>query len=120
MPDISYKLIEYRRFDLKGDLIRKSEILCTLWKKLEPLRPLLAKNNMNSLNDYLGILFNDFARHNNIEGTKQNNYLKNMSSDEIEKWYDKTFDLFLLGMEYVDYINLKPELDRLKNNLKNR
>lgn len=118
--DISYKLIEYRRFDLKGDLIRKSEILCTLWKRLEPLRPLLVKNNMNTLNNYLGILFNDFARHNNIEGAKQNNYIKDMSSDEIEKWYDKTFDLFLLAMEYTDYISIKPELDKLKSGLKDQ
>ena len=33
--DIADSTIEYRRHDMKGDLRRKGEVLCTLFKKLE-------------------------------------------------------------------------------------
>lgn len=114
-PDISLKVIEYKRYVLQGNLERKAEILCTLWKKYEAVREIIRSNNLSTLDGFIGCLYNDvIIRHNNIEGKKPNIFVQGMSLDELETWYDKAYDLFLLSLLHVNYIENKNELDEFK------
>ena len=112
--DIKDSIIEYRRHDLEGDIKRKTEILCTLWKKYEPIRSKLKANNLTGLDDNIGFIFNEVVvRHNNIEGPKANKAAQSLSPKELEIWADRSYDMFLLAMLHFEYFSYKKEIEDL-------
>lgn len=117
--DISDKVIEYKRFALKGDLDRKSEILNTIGKKYEPITDKLKCNNFSGIVHDIGFLLNNInIRHNNIEGAKAQNEVISMSPDELENWYDKTYDTLLLALMLAKYIDIRDDINFLKTRFK--
>ena len=117
--DISNQVIEYKRSALKGDLKRKSEILNTIGKKYESVIEKLKSNNFQSIVHDIGFLLNNMdIRHNNTEGVKAKNELISMPFDELENWYDKTYDTLLLALMLAKYIDRKDDINYLKTRFK--
>lgn len=69
--DVSYRVLEYNHYSLKGDIVRKRDVLRILADKLEPQRKQLKGIN-SKLEDDVFALFNNLnIRHNNcMEGDK--------------------------------------------------
>lgn len=111
----SMKIIEYNHYLLKGDLQRKKEILFALGNEFEPLRDKLEKNGYKMIVSDAGHLLNNMnIRHNNCEGEHYQEHTANLSSEELEKWYDKTYDVLLFAFMADNYINLHEEIKELR------
>lgn len=111
--DIAYRLIEYRRHNMKGDIESKTEILMSLWKKYEPIRDKLKQNNQSKLDDYIGFLLNEVnMRHNNVEGKKAHKLVQKMQNSEFEPWCDQAYDFILLALMLNDYYQVKDDVDK--------
>ena len=118
--DVADRVIEYRRYGLKGNIERKCEILNTLAKKFEAIRPELKANNFSEIEDKTGRMLNNLdIRHNNTSGKNEKDIVKQMSDEELEQWYDKTYDLLLMCFMFHNYLSFKDEIKDLNKNLKN-
>ena len=117
--NISEKVISYRRFSLKGDLETKKEIILKLAEKIEPLRSKFKSTSYNMLMDDVQMLLNNLnLRHNNLEGVNKKDYLISMNDNELEKWYDRTYDMILGIIIVNDYLDSKESLSELKAKIK--
>jgi len=117
--DISDRVIEYKRFDLKGNLDKKREILQLLSNKFEGIKSNLKENNYSYIiNEASGLLNNLNIRHNNYEGQNANERVLNMDAEELECWYDKTYDLILLSLMINHYLSYKSHIKNLNKELK--
>lgn len=120
-PDISANIIEYRRYSLKGNLERKREILYNLSNKFEAIRPKLKANNFTEIEGKVGSLINNLnIRHNTVEGEGEIGIVKNMSNEELEQWYDKTYDLLLMCFMFHHYLEFRDEIKDLNKILKSK
>lgn len=118
-PDITDSVIEYRRFRLKGDIESKRSILKELANKFEPLSIKLKSTEFNSFSDDIGTLLNNLnIRHNNFEGKSKKQYIVDMKNNELEEWYDKTYDMILVALLIDKYIDDKSKIKELKEHLK--
>lgn len=119
IPSITTSVIEYRRFSLKGDIDSKSSILKELANKIEPLDKKFKSTEFNSFMDDIGTLLNNLnIRHNNIEGKYKQPYIVDMKPEELEEWYDKTYDMILVALLIDKYIDDKSKIKELKKYLK--
>ena len=114
--DISDTVIEYRRFALKGDIDTKKEIILKLANKVEPLRKKFNGTPYKNILEDINMLLNNLnIRHNNLEGTKKKEYTACMTKEELEKWYDTTYDIILSALMLEDYHNKKKTIEELKS-----
>lgn len=91
--ELAFKVIEYNHYLLKGDLDKKRNILKALADKIEGFRDNL---NKTLFSDF-GYLANNLnIRHNNLEGKNKKEYLVNIDNEELECWYDETYQVMLL------------------------
>ena len=91
--ELAFKVIEYNHYLLKGDLDKKRNILKALADKVEGFGDNLNK----SLFSDFGYLANNInIRHNNLEGKNKKEYLLNIANEELEDWYDETYQVMLL------------------------
>ena len=100
----SYKIIEYNRTDLKGDISRKRDILLTLCRIFESKRSELEKIN-KPLEKDLGFLINTFdIRHNNSDegSSSKKEFVSKLSPAQMEGIYDMMYDLFLQAFISID------------------
>ena len=116
--NISDSLIEYRRFALKGKLKEKKDILNLLAGEIEPLKSKFKGTTYWGMMDDVQFMLNNIhIRHNNKEGKLRKEYIVNLSDEELEKLYDKTFDM-ILGIYVVkEYLDNKNEIDNLKKEM---
>lgn len=114
-PCVANEVIEYRKYDLKGDLESKKQILFKLSNEIEPLKSKFKGTNYNALMEDTQFMLNTFnIRHNNIAGRNKKEIISNMSEEELEKWYDKTY-INILGIYTInDYLVNKKELEEIK------
>ncbi|APC79933.1 TPA: hypothetical protein ACXDAZ_003165 [Clostridium botulinum] len=113
--DISNSIIEYRRHDMKGDLKRKGEILCTLFKKLESVEKKFKGTTYERLASDTTFLFNKTGIRHWVEQDKiASETFMRMDLDILEKWYDNTYDLFLSCMVISSYLDMKKEIEEIK------
>lgn len=109
--DMSYKVIEYNHHSLKRNLKRKSQILKVLADQLEPKEKYLKGIN-KQYSDDLFCLFNNLnVRHNNEDK------IQNISEEELEEWYDYTYDMSLLAFMMLEKKNHKSDIIELKKKL---
>ena len=117
-PEISYKVLEYNHYTMKGDIARKKETLRILADQLEPRRADLTAINKELASNVFFMFNNMNIRHNNCtEGDK--NYKKvvaKMSQDELESWYDETYQLCLLAFLELDNVERTKKVSELKAN----
>ena len=101
----AYAVIEYNHHLLKGDIAEKQRILKLLADKFEPMRGELKKVN-KELESNTGYLLNKMnIRHNNMEGKNAIEYVKNLTNEELEEWYDETYQMLLLC--FLEYENIE-------------
>ena len=114
-PEIKHSLAEYKKIDNRGDLKRKGEILCTLFKRLEMEEAKLKGTSYKGLCENTTFLFNTIgARHWVEEDKVASKTFMLMSPAELEKWYDKTFDMFLSCMVISRYLAIKGEIEAIR------
>jgi len=102
------KVIEYNHYLLKGDIQRKRDILKLLAAQFEEVRPNLNKHAYGDLADDTGFLFN------NLNIRHPNEKVKIFKQEELECWYDRTYDMFLLCILADHHIELKNDIKSLK------
>ena len=118
-PTLSYRVIEYNHHSMKGDLDRKKAILIALADRLEPQRKKLKQIN-SSFEDDLFYLFNSVnIRHNNRDrdGKYYIPLVETMKDDEIERWYDDTYQMCLLAFLELDHLERKSRVKQLKKEI---
>lgn len=89
---LSYKLIEYSHYALKGNLDAKLDILKRMADDIEPQRKALAGIN-KSFSETLFQMLNKFVRH-SLEKTP---YILTLSPEQIEEIYDDIYQMWLLA-----------------------
>ena len=94
-PEISYKVLEYNHYTMKGDIARKRETLRILADQLEPKRAELATIN-KELASNVFFMFNK------------------MTQDELENWYDEIYQLCLLAFLELDNVERTKKVAELK------
>lgn len=108
------KIVEYNSYILKGDLEGKKEILKTLADMFEKYKNKLKQNNMKGLIDDIGFLLNNLdIRHVNKE-SKNDKFVKKLSKKQLEKWYDKTYELIITSIMDLNKIKLSKEIQDFK------
>lgn len=98
-PELAVSVFEYNHYRLKGQLTEKLSILKLLADDIEPFRSELNAISRNSTN-YLFRSLNFFIRHNNQEKIEA----KELSSIEIEEWYDDIYQMYLLAKLELDNV----------------
>ncbi len=112
--DISREVIRYNHFMLKGELIEKEKILLRLYKEFEKIRKKLEANNCRGMASDCGLLFNSLVRHVKADNPEIDARIKALNPEDLEEWYDKTYDLFLTCELVANTIDMKKDIDWLK------
>ena len=115
--NLSYRLISYNHYTMKGDLDAKRSVLQQLASILEAKRKNLNQADRVLENDLFYIFNNLNIRHNNVDPElkgKYKAYVEQMSNDELEKWYDETYQMCLLAFLQIENFARKAEFDELK------
>lgn len=119
--DIEESIKEYIQIDNKGDLKRKAEILCTLYKKLEQYSSVFKGSTYKSLYEDTKFLFNKSGVRHSVEDDPISSVtFMNMNEIELEEWYDKIYNMFLSCMVIVRYLENKSSINEIKRVIDNR
>lgn len=123
IPDkLSYKIIAYNHYAMKGNIEAKKAVLLQLASILEGKRDVL-KAADGTLERNLFYLFNNLnIRHNNIDSNdsaKYKQYVAHMPQEEIEEWYDEIYRMCLLAFLQIEHFDRRNKLNTLKNNIEN-
>ena len=119
--DVSFDLIEYNHYALKGNLSEKKKILASIGVYIEPIlkNRTLQDSTYKTLLSDTGFVFNNFnIRHNNITGAKEQEYIKNLNDSELEAWYDKAYDLAIAVIIASECSPVQDEISELKKKYK--
>lgn len=119
-PSLSYKVIEYNHHSMKGDLARKRETLLKFADLLEARRQEL-KSVSSTLEQSIFSLFNNInIRHNNSDpqSGKYHRFVAEMSNEELEEWYDETYQFCLICFLEMDNVERKRKIKELNENIK--
>ena len=115
--ETAYTVIEYNHYLLKGDLVRKKQILKALADKFEGKKKQIKSIN-NTLASEIGCLLNKLnIRHNNVEGEKAEAFTQQLSPEELEEWYDDTYQLLLLAFLEEDNMKRRQKVKDLQKQL---
>lgn len=116
---LSYRLISYNHYSMKGNLAEKKTTLLDLANLLEPQRTNLERIDKTFSSD-LFYTFNNFhIRHNNIGqlGTKYKKPVGDLSDEQLEYWYDEVYQMCLLAFMRLEHIDRKKKFDSLKSQI---
>lgn len=118
-PNLSYKVIEYNHHSMKGDIKRKRDIIILLADQLEPQRAKLKQTNSSLETDLFFLLNNINLRHNNIDpnGKNYKAFIAGMKQEELEEWYDETYQMCLLAFLELDHEERKARITQLKQDI---
>jgi len=116
--EISYKLISYNHHSMKGNLQEKKNIILKLAELLEAKRSELSIVDKDFSSDLFYLFNNLNLRHNNIEPSIKGKFkqaVADMSSEELEYWYDETYQMCLLAFLRLEQADRKMEFNKLKS-----
>lgn len=116
---LSYSIIEYNHYLLKGNIVKKKAILVALGADLEPHRTEIASIN-KKLEDSIFFMLNNLdLRHNNMtKGDKKyNEKVANMNKAELEEWYDELYQLMLTAYLCMENVKRIDAVDKLKTEI---
>lgn len=114
---VSIDLITYNHYALKGNLAEKKKILTAIGSYIEPILKsrALDKAGYKQLESDTGFVLNCFhIRHNNKTGAKEQEYIKTLSDTELEKWYDRAYDMMIAVILINEHIPVQEEIKELK------
>jgi hypothetical protein len=115
-PELGLNVIKYNHHLLKGDIEVKKAIILSLANELEPKRKELEKIDKTLTSNLFYLLNNINLRHNNKSKRDKNykEYVAKMKPNQLEKWYDETYQLQLLAFLLLDNVNRSKKIDDLK------
>lgn len=118
-PEISYKVLRYNHFMLKGNLKAKKDILLALGLVLEPKRAQIKAIDAKLEDGIFYILNNLHLRHNNkTEGDKRfNQAVADMDDATLEYWYDELYQMMLLAYLQFDQVERNKNVKLLKQTI---
>lgn len=120
--DLSYKLITYDHHSMRGELEKKKAIIVRLASILEGKQAKLNIVNPTLKRD-LFYIFNNFnIRHNNCDSQSKDYKpaIANMDKDELENWYDETYQMCLLAFMELEQADRKPKFDAIKDEIEKK
>lgn len=118
---ISFELLEYNHYALKGDLLNKRKILASIGTYIEPYlkEKILSTAGYKTLESNVGFLLNKFhIRHNNKEGKTAQDYILSLNDEELELWYDRTYDVLIQTILTNENISVEKDIEQLKKDYK--
>lgn len=117
--ELSYKVLRYNHYILKGDLDAKKDILLALGKDLEPKRKQLHEIDKTLEDNIFFILNNLDIRHNNkIKGDKYFiQFVFDMDDSTMEGWYDELYQMILLAYLQIDQVDRNNKVKTLKQEI---
>jgi len=114
--DLSYKVLRYNHYMLKGDLQAKKDILLALGADLEPKRKQIQAIDKDLEDGIFYILNNLNLRHNN-KSVGDKNYrqaVADMDDTTMEGWYDELYQMMLLAYLQLDQVMRNASVNALK------
>lgn len=114
--NLAVDVIRYNHRSIKGDLEGKREILVKLAYVLEPKESALSGIDNQFKSDLFYLLNTLGLRHNNLdpEGKQYKAFVANMAEEELEHWYDETYQMCLLAFLRIEHIERKKAINELK------
>lgn len=120
--EISYRLITYNHHSMRGNLEDKKAIILQLANLLEGKQKDLCQINSGFKKD-LFYLFNNFnIRHNNCDSQSKDYKpaIANMNKQNLENWYDETYQMCLLAFMELEQADRKPKFDAIKADIEKK
>ncbi len=118
--NVSHKILSYHHHSIKGDIEAKKATLIILASQLEPQEKALSQID-NSFKSDLFYAFNNLnIRHNNVDSTDKRYYKKvvaEMDTEELERWYDETYQMCLLAFMRLEQNTRKKKFDEVKSKI---
>lgn len=118
-PDISYKVLRYNHYMLKGDLQAQKDILLVLGLDLEPKRGQIKAIDKDLEDGIFYILNNLNLRHNNTTAgdKKYKQAVAEMDDATLENWYDELYQMMLLAYLQLDQVERNDKVKALKQSV---
>lgn len=111
--DTAFSILKYHHASLKGQIEEKKQLLLSIANEYEPL----LKKPIDGFTEYFdkatNMLNNMNIRHNNKSGNNKKEFVAQMSDEELENWYDETYQLLLFCVLIKDNKDRKDKLDEL-------
>lgn len=118
--EISYKIISYNHYSMKGNLQEKKSTILKLAELLEAKRNELSKVDSSFCRDIFYLFNNLNIRHNNVDPSINRKFkqaVADMPKEELEHWYDETYQMCLLAFLRLEQVERKIEFDKLKSKI---
>ncbi|WP_286148967.1 hypothetical protein [Neopoerus faecalis] len=119
---LSYRLISYNHYSMKGNLAEKKTTLLDLANLLEPQRTNLERIDKTFSSD-LFYTFNNFhIRHNNADpqSPKFKKPIGDLAKEQLEFWYDEVYQMCLLAILRLEHADRKKTFEALKSEIENK
>ena len=115
--EISYKVLRYNHYMLRGDLQAKKDILLALGSDLEPMRDQIRTIDSDLEDGIFYILNNLDLRHNNTTAgdKKYKQAVAEMDDATLESWYDELYQMMLLAYLQLDQVERNNKVKALKH-----
>lgn len=114
--DLGEGIYAFNYRETKGNLVRKADILCRLYKYIESITPQAKQYGYTTLLDDIKDLSNKLdIRH--APTAKQGAVIGDMDVSEYEEWLDEIFRLSLTLIILVDYTIKRKDIKELKSKL---
>ena len=121
VPDeLSLDVIRYNHKSLQGDIEAKRAILLRFGAELESKRKMMNQINRQLEDNIFFMLNNLHIRHNNKSKknpSKYKEYVAEMESARLEKWYDELYQMILLAFLLLDDVSREASVDELKRKI---
>lgn len=114
--DLSYKVLRYNHYMLKGDLKSKKDILLALSADLEPKRTQIEAID-KALGDGIFYILNNLNLRHNNKTVGDKNYrqaVADMDDATMEGWYDELYQMMLLAYLQLDQVARIAKVKALK------
>lgn len=118
--NVSYKVIAYNHHSMKGDVEAKRVALLAFYNILEPYENKLSQLAASFKRNLFFAMNNFNIRHNNINPLDKTYYKKivaEMSSNELEKWYDEIYQMCLYAFMLLEQNDRNKDFEDIKNQI---
>lgn len=116
-PNLCENIIMYNHHSNKGNVFNKAIILSRLFMYYEKNLEQTITNINNTLDKEIGELSNKLKIRHDKPNRKEELVVGVMTDEELEKWYDKLFALYLRTIILVENLKVKPEIEELRRRL---
>ncbi len=110
---VTSAITEYRSSSARGHIERKRELLSELGSRIETYRDNLKAENSVLFSRIEFMLNNLNIRSDNVNGEGRIDRVASMSSEEMEQWYDETYQMLLLRILQHENAERIERVDRL-------